>query len=70
MAQTWDSRTTEPIELRERDGRLEFVIEGEWVRFSLRTIHGRMAARMYAYSIEATDKGLSDAILARVGREG
>lgn len=62
----WDS----PIELREHDGSLEFVIEGNWVRFSLKTIHGRMAARMYAYSIQATDRALADAILERVGREG
>ena len=66
MDLTWDS----PIELREQNGSLEFVLEGEWVRFRLTTIHGRMAARMYAYSIAATDPGLAKAILDRVGREG
>jgi hypothetical protein len=40
--------------------------------FALRlsTVHGRMAARAFAYSIAAEDPGLARAILDKVGREG
>lgn len=36
----------------------------------LNTIHGRMAARMFAYSIEATDPEGAREVLDTVGREG
>jgi hypothetical protein len=69
MATQTSSPIDEPV-IRERKGKTEFSISGNTVSFDLGSIHGRMAARMYAYSIQAEDPGLARAILTRVGLEG
>jgi hypothetical protein len=54
-----------------RDGsHLEAAIDGQMFYCSLLTIHGRMAARVYAYSIAGEDPKVARAILAVVGKEG
>jgi hypothetical protein len=64
-----DAEEYDPL-VRENGGRIEIKINGNTMSVDLRTIHGRMAARMLAYSIQAEDPGLARAILHRVGLEG
>ena len=72
MATTRTFRADEDERLVQEDprGKVLLVIEGNKMLVDLTTIHGRMAARMLAYSLAATDPGLARAILSRVGQEG
>ena len=54
-----------------RDGsHLEAAIDGRMFYVSLDSVHGRMAARAYAYSVAGDDPATARAILSVVGREG
>jgi len=56
--------------IREHNHIVEVEIAGDHLIVDLRTHDGRMAARMYAYSIADRDPGIARAILSRVGQEG
>jgi hypothetical protein len=47
-----------------------FLITDEWFVARLNTIHGRLAARMFAYSIQASDAEGAKQVLDIVEREG
>ena len=49
---------------------LDAALDGNTFYVSLVTIHGRAAARAYAYSIAGEDPATAKAILKIVGREG
>ena len=50
--------------------RLDAALDTNMFYVSLLTIHGRAAARAYAYSLAAEDPTTARAILRIVGREG
>ena len=50
--------------------RLDAALDQTMFYVSLETIHGRAAARAYAYSLAGEDPATAKAILKIVGREG
>ena len=65
------SKPDAEVAIVSKDGsHLEAAIDGQMFYVSLDTIHGRSAARAYAYSVAGDDPATARAILAVVGREG
>ena len=48
----------------------EAILTDDYFAVNLTTVHGRMAARAYAYSLAAEDPATARHILSRVGKEG